>query len=67
QRGWYNYPPLRDIPFSGWPVTVDVMFDCEYDNVPPLKVRATKRLNRYVLPSLNATNVFAVDLMSEER
>ena len=31
------------MPFNGWPITVDVMFDCEYDNVPPLKVRGTKR------------------------
>jgi|1186.fasta_scaffold22578_3 hypothetical protein len=67
QRGWYNYPELCDIPFSGWPVTVDVMFDCEYDNVPPLKVRATKRVNRYLLPSLKADKIPAADLVSEER
>jgi hypothetical protein len=67
QRGWYNYPTLQGVPFNGWPVTVDILFDCEYDDVPPLKVRGTKRLNRYILPALNAENIMASDLLSEER
>ena len=67
QRGWYNYPTLKDVPFNGWPVTVDILFDCEYDDVPPLRARGTKRLNRYVLPALNAEDIPASDLLSEER
>jgi hypothetical protein len=67
QQCWYNYATLQNAPFNGWPVTVDVMFDCEYDNVPPLKIRGTKRINRYVLPALNAQNITSFDLFSEER
>ncbi len=67
QQGWYNYPTLQGVPFNNWPVTVDVMFDCEYDNVPPLRVRGTKRLNRYALPAAVSKNIMAADLISEER
>ncbi|WP_456623868.1 MULTISPECIES: hypothetical protein [unclassified Bradyrhizobium] len=67
QQGWYTYPTLQNVPFNGWPVQVDVMFDCEYDNAPPLRVRGTKRLNRYIIPALKAQNIPAFDLISEER
>jgi hypothetical protein len=67
QQCWYNYPTLQDVPFNGWPITVDIMFDCEYDNVPPLVDRGTKRLNRYVLPAAVAQNLMSSDLIAEER
>lgn len=67
QRAFYNYPTLQNVPFNGWPVTVDLMFDCEYDNVPPILVRRTKRIVRYVLPGLVSNNVKAFDVLSEER
>lgn len=38
QRCWFNYPTL-ETSFTDWPVAVDVSFDCEYDNVPPIRIR----------------------------
>lgn len=66
QRGFYNIPTLQGIPFKGWPVQVDFMFDCEYDCIPPLNRRRTKRVIRNVLPAQVATNIVTFDLFAEE-
>ena len=67
QRGWFNYVPYLNLPFSKWPILVDVMFDGEYDNVPPVATRGTKKIVRYMISSPNQANIPAIDISSEER
>lgn len=67
QQAWYHIPSLQDVPVKNWPVSIDIAFDLEYDNVPPLSVRGSKRLIRYVVPAGKSKNVPASDLLSEER
>lgn len=67
QRAWFHYHPCKNAPFPKWPITVNVMFDVEYDNVPPLRVRGTKRVIRYVISATKQKNIPAVDVYSDER
>ena len=67
QRAWFHYFPCKQAPFSGWPIIVDVMFDLEYDNVPPMQKRGSKRVIRFTIGALRQQNVPATDVFSEER
>jgi hypothetical protein len=67
QKSWFNYPPLAEIPCPTWPIVSQIMFDLEYDNVPPTKTRAMKRIMRIILEEPPSTNLHSSDIFNEER
>jgi hypothetical protein len=66
QSPQYSIPALRNIPFNGWPMIVDVMFHIEYDSVPPVEKRKAKRIMRFSIPTLRTTDIDIQDLIAEE-
>ncbi len=67
QRAWFRYPGIQNVPCNQLPVVVNLMFEVEYDNDPPIKPRVTKRAIRYSLLSASGTAVLAEDVDADER
>jgi len=66
-QAWFYYLPVEKIPCDKWPLVADLMFEVEYDNVPPVAPRITMRKTRFVIPSLNSKNIPSIDLGGDER
>jgi len=67
QVAWFHYPSLMKVLCSSWPITATVMFELEYDNVPPVNIRITKRVIRFLIDPPPSTNLRSFELLSEER
>jgi hypothetical protein len=67
QKAWFNYQTLANVPCPTWPIVANVMFEIEYDNVPSVHSRVSKRIVRYVVEPPRSTNLQSADLLSEER
>jgi hypothetical protein len=48
----FNLPRIDSVSVPGFPMFVDVFFDAEYDNVPPIKPRTSMRKIKYICNDL---------------